>query len=346
MNRDEFAERQAAMTATWYEGVKAREVDVDAYIARRHAAYLDRWKEASRFIAPGARVLDIGGGNLFPRLFEHFESARIEYWYCDVDTSAVENSRRLGSSMGVPSGRFKQSFNDKLDYPEGHFDCIFSSHCIEHSIDIAATFSELNRILRPNGNLLVAVPFGWEVNPEHPYFFSPEQWIALLEDSGFQIRVAQIGREYPESGADFFLAARKIGPVCGTQRILATDFKKDSYEFVPHDHWSITYRGNRSIFSDGSMTHLRGEDWGISIRPPRQFSKILPVFVNHDWSAQIKISSPGADSLHDLFSWFHFVQPCLHRGRVLPFESVEICPVGRNVCSRASEGALYGYMID
>jgi len=31
------------MTARWYENVKRTYGDVDAYIATRHTAYLDRW---------------------------------------------------------------------------------------------------------------------------------------------------------------------------------------------------------------------------------------------------------------------------------------------------------------
>ena len=57
MDRKEFGERQANMTANWYESVKLREGDVSAYIESRHRAYLQRWKEGGRFIDKGAEKM-------------------------------------------------------------------------------------------------------------------------------------------------------------------------------------------------------------------------------------------------------------------------------------------------
>lgn len=347
MDRGIFAQRQADMSANWYEDVKRREGNVEAYIAKRQYAYLDRWREAGRFIADGSKVLDVGGGNLYPILLEYFKSKNIDYYYLDIDDSAVDASRTLGGRFGFDRSNFSLGFNDQLDFESETFDCVYSSHCIEHSIDLPKTFSELNRVLRADGFLLMAVPFGWEENPEHPYFFSPDQWIALVEDAGFEIRVAQIGREYPEHGYDFFIAAKKIGATLAIPRINADDYRKESYNHISHDNSCISYSGDKRISLEGNATHLKGNDWTIEINLPIGTKVVLPIFMNHCWSAKIQILYPTQSStFHDLFSWFPYIQPYSHGqlGLNASNSSVVIKPVGKNPSSWSTEGILYGVM--
>lgn len=335
------------MTANWYEAVKRREGDVDAYIAMRQHAYLDRWKEAGRFIPDGAKVLDIGCGNLYPALFEYFVSKNLDYHCVDVDQSAVDGSREIGARYGYKGDRFAHGFNDEFSFSDGVFDAIFSSHCIEHSFDLSRTFAELSRLLKFGGMLLMAVPLGWEENPEHPYFFTPEQWLALVQDSGFEIRVAQIGREYPESGYDYFIAAKKVGAVAPDYRIRPDAFRKDAYNFVSHTSGLISYTGSRTATSDGRAAHLKGDNWSIKIAVPPGTREILAVFVKHDWSALLEISSTDVTSQHDLFSWFPYAQPQRHTlGARAAISStlVLLRPVGRNEASRATEGVFCGAM--
>ncbi|SFN07239.1 class I SAM-dependent methyltransferase [Variovorax sp. OV329] len=344
MDRETFAIRQAKMTSQWYEGVRAREGDVNSYIERRHDAYLDRWKEAIRFMPTGARVLDVGGGNLFPRLLTLLKSLDFDYHYRDVDPSAVAGSKRLAEEFGFNPEKLSEGFNDRFEFESNSFDCIFSSHCVEHSFDLHSTLSEFNRMLVPGGQLLVAIPLGWEENPEHPYFFTPDQWISLLEDAGFEIRVAQTGREYPEQGCDLFLAARKVGECAPQFRLDTAVHTKQSYEFVRFDDPSIKYTGSAQPAAGESGMHLRGADWRIEISPKKPWRYMLPVFVNHQWSAKVLLESEGVRSFHDLFSWFHYVQPCIHDGLQLMQGDCTVVPVGRNDASKSTEGVLLGYM--
>ena len=101
MDRQTFAER-SEMTSNWYEQVKKREGNVEAYIGKRHTAYLKRWKEAARFIENGSKVLDVGGGNLYPALLEYIlNKKQIDYFYIDVDRDAVTESREAGRGPGM-----------------------------------------------------------------------------------------------------------------------------------------------------------------------------------------------------------------------------------------------------
>lgn len=346
LDRDTFARRQAEMTANWYEGVKRREGDVDAYIARRQSAYLDRWQEAGRFIPDGSRVLDVGAGNLYGTLFEYFKRKRLDYHYLDVDESAVVGSAELGARYGFAPDKFAQGFNDQFHFDNGTFDAVFSSHCIEHSFDLAKTFTELNRILKPAGNLLMAVPFGWESNPEHPYFLGPDHWVALIEDHGFTVRVAQIGREYPESGYDYFIAARKEQPATGPKRLAPADYRKDNYRFIPSDDTNIRITGQVARTPDGAAAHMKGKDWTVTISLPPSASEVLPVLVKHNWSGTVQIASLESTSWHDLFAWFPYVQPVRHalRRRTVGNHQIVIKPTGKNEASWSTEAVLYGVM--
>lgn len=135
-DRDTFGLRQAEMTARWFENVKRQHGDVDAYIRTLFAAYLDRWREAARFIPVGSRLLDIGGGNLFEELIHFFKGQRYRYRYIDVDPSSVASSQAIAYSLGMNSFTFQQGFNDLLPFLNSEFDAVFSSHCIEHSFDL------------------------------------------------------------------------------------------------------------------------------------------------------------------------------------------------------------------
>lgn len=346
MDRDEYAAKQAAMTANWYEGVKRREGDVEAYIAKRQLAYLDRWGEAGRFIKKGSRVLDIGGGNIYIGLIEYFKAKELDYFYRDVDVGAVEASRNLAETRGFKPANFEWGFNDELNFDNAFFDCVFSSHCIEHSVNVSTTLCEIHRVLKPGGFALIAVPFGWELNPEHPYFFGPAEWVSLIEDHGFDIHVAQVGKEYPENGYDFFIAARKIERMAGPSSFDAMEFRKEHYKYIPFDDPSISYGLGKILTRTGDAVHMKGSNWAVEILPEVEFKSIAPIVANHGWSGNIEIRDEmGGASYHDLFSWFPYVKPQLHHLVKSGHSKLTIRPVGKNAASKSSEAVFYGYLI-
>lgn len=340
--RDEFARRQAQMTANWFEGVKQNAADVARYIEGRQNAYLDRWNEGLRFVKDGASILDIGGGNLYEQLLLRIKSKGLDYWYLDVDEGAVAGTRAVAEQYGFNPNQFSFGFNDKLSYESASFDAVFSSHCIEHSFDLDQTFAEIRRVLRPGGKLLMAVPFGWELNPEHPYFFATEHWLALLEDAGFQIRVAQVGREYPESGYDLFVAASKLDEVPSQKRVNPALYCKNDMEFVSPFDERVKYSGETYVNQQNKM--ICKEDWSISIECDRDVGRILPILERHAWSGVIEIRSGDYVRYVDLYSWFSFPQPVqvdLGRGS----RSMIIKPCGKNELALGTECALSGFLL-
>jgi SAM-dependent methyltransferase len=49
----------------------------------------------------------------------------------------------------------------KTEYPDNHFDAITCMSVVEHGVDLAAYFSEMNRILRPGGVLVTSTDY-WQ----------------------------------------------------------------------------------------------------------------------------------------------------------------------------------------
>jgi SAM-dependent methyltransferase len=303
-----------------------------------------RWKEAGRYIGSGARILDIGGGYLYEDLLAYFRAMDWDYWYTDVGREETAHARRLARKFGIDPEHFTTAMNHELDYASGLFDAVFSSHCIEHSMNLKLTLRQLNRILRAGGDLVVSIPFGWDPNPNHPYFLLENEWLALVEDAGFRIRAYQIGSEYPESGHDLMIAAQKARPVADRFRIEPDDFAKSRYAFHSFLDTSIGYDGSRIEKNDHVI--LEGGGWSAEITLPAGVREILPLFFRHTWSGIVRVES-GRDAIcGDLYRPHSVIQPLRLRLSV-PCEmgrTVKICPIGKNEASFDSQGVIVGYM--
>ena len=105
-------------------------------------------------------------------------------------------------------------------------DFVFSSEVLEHIYDVENAFSEIARILKLGGRLLLTTPyhgllknilialfsFNKHFNPAGPHirFFTKKSLFSLLKKNGFEIRAyGYYGRFYPISHSIFVLAEKK-----------------------------------------------------------------------------------------------------------------------------------------
>ena len=58
-----------------------------------------------------------------------------------------------------------------LPFPDNYFDSVVSFEVFEHVFNIDEMVSEIRRVLKPNGQLLISIPFAWEEH-EIPYDFA------------------------------------------------------------------------------------------------------------------------------------------------------------------------------
>jgi SAM-dependent methyltransferase len=339
-SREAFAAAQVEMTQGWYDNLVRSGTDLDAYIRLRNEAYLDRWREAARYIGKGGRVLDVGGGHVFAKQFAFYREMGWDYWYVDLGAEEVANSRALAKSLGFDPTHFAQGFNHELTYEPETFDGVFASHCVEHSMDLAATLAQIKRLLKAGGNFAMSVPFGFDTQTNHPYVFTETEWVTLLEDSGFTIRATQVGDEYPEVGQDLMIAARKTGAP-GPLRLDLARHSKASFAF--HDIRSGAFRTSGARIDKDDHIILDG-DWRLDLALPQGAVEVLAVFQRHDWSGVVAMRSGADMAVEDLFRPYPATLPV----RLLlsePSRTVEITPVGRHAASRGRQGVFMGFLV-
>jgi SAM-dependent methyltransferase len=86
-------------------------------------------------------------------------------------------------------------------YPPGHFDLVILWHVFEHLRDPRPTLDDVHRILRPGGEVVIAVPnfSSWQARwagaawfhldpPRHLYHFPIEALRTLLRSAGYEPR--------------------------------------------------------------------------------------------------------------------------------------------------------------
>lgn len=138
------------------------------------------------------RCLDIGCGA--EKVWPHF--------------SGVDNFKDV-HLFGTP---VKADFNcdaSRLEvFADAQFDCVFSSHTLEHLEDHEAALAEWWRVVRPGGTLILYLPhrdlyprIGEKgANPDHKHDFAPEDIIAAMTPLGGwsleRNEVRDKGREY------------------------------------------------------------------------------------------------------------------------------------------------------
>jgi SAM-dependent methyltransferase len=107
-------------------------------------------------LAPGTRLLETS-----PRLGRAYREAmaqRLDYIASDFD----ERLHRADRAIDLQD----------IDMPDRHLDVVVSSHVLEHVPDTDMALSELYRVLRPGGSLILLVPVlqGTTAPPAEPEF--------------------------------------------------------------------------------------------------------------------------------------------------------------------------------
>jgi ubiquinone/menaquinone biosynthesis C-methylase UbiE len=106
-----------------------------------------------RRIGPPCRVLVVGGGTGAD--FGGFAQRGCETHAVEPNPAAVEIARLKARRLGIDGGRFIEGVAERLPYPDGHFDFIWSWTVIEHVQDVGASLREMVRVLRPGGEMFI-----------------------------------------------------------------------------------------------------------------------------------------------------------------------------------------------
>jgi len=110
----------------------------------------------ARRLPPDARILDVGAGTAPYR--EFFQPSR--YVTSDWENSIYDVARH-SDVIGPIS---------ELPIADASFHAVIATEVLEHVSDPLAALRELRRVLRPGGQIIITVPFVWELH-EEPYDF-------------------------------------------------------------------------------------------------------------------------------------------------------------------------------
>lgn len=150
-------------------------------------------------VQPGETVLDLGcGAGEFSAALAQAGATPIA-----VDV-AREALRRAGARAPATDLRLWRD-GEPLPLEDAGVDAVWAGEVIEHVVDVAPWLSEVRRVLRPRGTLLLTTPhhgpltlLGLALSPrrfashfeprsDHVRFFSPRTLRALLDDLGFDV---------------------------------------------------------------------------------------------------------------------------------------------------------------
>jgi ubiquinone/menaquinone biosynthesis C-methylase UbiE len=154
------------------------------FVARREAAL--QFTEDFRPRREPLRVLDAGCGT--GALLDRLEArSEIELYGLDFSGQALSYTRQRGHN------RLVQGDLTRLPFPDGTFDVVTALDVVEHVREDEQALREVNRVLRPDGVLLVSVPafrFLWgphDTALQHFRRYTAGEMGVLMRRTGFRV---------------------------------------------------------------------------------------------------------------------------------------------------------------
>lgn len=181
-----------------------------------YAPNLRRWmSEELRDLSNGSPVLEVGCGDasFTADLANHFSNVTA------IDISAGQIAENAAKYPGI---KFRQhDVSEPFPFPDATFDVVWCSEVLEHLFEPSFALREMHRILKPNGRLLVTVPyhgrfknvlialFNWDEHfvPSSPHirFYTNRSLSRITAAAGFHaIKVKTCGMGRPLR--DLFIA--------------------------------------------------------------------------------------------------------------------------------------------
>ena len=104
--------------------------------------------------ARGLRLLEIGVG--LGADHQRFAEAGAELWGIDLTERAIRHTGRRLAAFGL-SSQLSVGDAERLDFPDGCFDRVYSWGVLHHSPDTPRCIAEVNRVLKPGGEASIMI---------------------------------------------------------------------------------------------------------------------------------------------------------------------------------------------
>lgn len=170
------------------------------------------WQAVEPFIKRNAKFLDVGCGAGYAML-KAIESKNCEVFGIDPNPGD-HGVGRNGSGFKIPVENIKQAFAEEIPFESKSFDVVYSSHVLEHVNDEQKSLSEMKRVLKDDGILIIGMPTSdmaivnlytqWILTTHQRfvnYFLSP---FIKTSKTKFWMIFAPPSHSYPETKSIFF----------------------------------------------------------------------------------------------------------------------------------------------
>jgi 2-polyprenyl-3-methyl-5-hydroxy-6-metoxy-1,4-benzoquinol methylase len=144
-------------------------------------------EQISHIIKPYAKCLDLGFGPGVI-LLELLRRTEWDLYGVDVSNTCVDYAlQKIGALSLAPRVNFLLCDGRRLSFSSSFFDVIVATEVIEHVPNPELLVSELNRVLKSEGYLIITAPINLSWGPHLFTFHSEDEIDQLLENHGFQI---------------------------------------------------------------------------------------------------------------------------------------------------------------
>lgn len=152
----------------------------------------------------GGVVLDIGTGqgHSLPELAERFRSQQIHALDPEPDFAAHCGAMRQATGTPVT---LHHAHAENIPLPDASVDLVLCHQTLHHIVDQQAALSEVFRVLKPGGHLLLAEStrayiHSWVIrllfrHPMHVQRSAPE-FLAMLGEAGFEVKPEHVSTPY------------------------------------------------------------------------------------------------------------------------------------------------------
>ncbi len=107
--------------------------------------------------AAGENVLDLGSGSGMDTFITALKVGKTgKVTGIDMTDEQLEKATRLASEGGFENVNFVKGYLEKLPFPEASFDVIISNGVINLCPDKESVFTEIARVLKPKGRMVIA----------------------------------------------------------------------------------------------------------------------------------------------------------------------------------------------
>ena len=150
------------------------------------------------------KILDFGcGSKPYEKLFVNAES------YTGIDLEVTGHDHENSKVDVYYDGK-------TIPFKENSFDAVVCFEVFEHVFNIDEVLSEIKRVIKPNGKLLISTPFAWDEH-EQPFDFARYTSFGikhLLSNAGYEIESIYKTTSYVEAVGQLMVAfvSQHVGP--------------------------------------------------------------------------------------------------------------------------------------